>query len=649
MGIVQTAGQSEAPHGRRAGKARAIYGLLVLATVLELYCIAAALFLPRPLWDAELSLLSALFFSATLVLAAQHITASRSATAWAVVAALAYTGYKLANLAFTWIQQHRFAGFEWVADYDELLTNMLLLASGVALLACCLQALRVSYAAQSVLAIQNAALQQSRERFLQIADQTQEVVWEIDAAGVYTYVSRASWPVYGYAPDDLVGRLHFYDLHPREGRDAFRASCFEAMGRRTRFHEFPNPVERRDGRVIEVMTNGIPIEAPDGTLLGYRGSDRDVTALHHARAQERLLSAAVASAAESIVVTDAEGTILYVNPAFEALTGYSAAEALGKKPSLLKSGHHTEEFYREFWASLQRGEIWKGGFTNRRKDGSLFDEAATVAPIQDESGAITHFVAVKRDITLQLEMERRLCQRIRLEAVGSLASGIAHDFNSVIALMLGHAEIGLEHLEAGHPARAELEKLLQAGYRSCDLIHKLLVFSRRQSAETGVQLVAPLVRESVALVSAFAPPNVHITQAIEDDAGLVVADAGDLQQVVINLCTNAIQAMATQGGTLNVGLRRVELQAPRACTVGTLSAAMYALLEVKDSGPGMDPEIIPQIFDPFFSTKPPGEGTGLGLATLVGIARGWRAGVQVHSTPGEGTLFQVFIPLALDS
>lgn len=158
-----------------------------------------------------------------------------------------------------------------------------------------------------------------------------------------------------------------------------------------------------------MVTNGLPILQPDGALVGYRGSDRDVTALRQAREQERLLSAAVHGAAESIVITDAEGVILYVNPAFEALSGYSRTEAVGKSPGILKSGYHSDAFYRAFWSTIRRSETWKGQFTNRRKDrGSVLDEAATVAPIQDETGTITHSSAVKRDITRQLEMERQL-------------------------------------------------------------------------------------------------------------------------------------------------------------------------------------------------------------------------------------------------
>lgn len=146
-----------------------------------------------------------------------------------------HEGYKSANFVFTWLQQQSYAGFEWVAHVDEMATNMLLLASGVTLLACCLQALRESYAARAVLAVQNAALQESRERFLQIADQTQEVVWEVDAQGCYRYVSRASTAVFGYTPEEMAGKLFFYELHPAAGREAFRTRCFADMQRRVQF------------------------------------------------------------------------------------------------------------------------------------------------------------------------------------------------------------------------------------------------------------------------------------------------------------------------------------------------------------------------------------------------------------------------------
>jgi PAS domain S-box-containing protein len=359
----------------------------------------------------------------------------------------------------------------------------------------------------------------------------------------------------------------------------------------------------------------------------------------------RLLHTAIGQTPDMVVITDPEGSILYVNAATEVISGYSRAELLGQNPRLFKSGQHDEGFYRSMWEVLLRGATWKGHVVNCRKDAVLWDSELVISPIHDAQGVLQNYLCTARDITLERQLQGLLEQSQRLETIGTLTSGIAHDFNNILMPVLGHAELGLERALGDPRVRHDLEVILTSANRARDLVRQILTFSRKGTAGLVAIEVQSLLAESLNLLRSAV--SMAITFDLELDARdrLVLGDPTQLHQVILNLCTNASHAMQGQAGRLTVRLGAEQLP-PTPCAMNILlPEGDYLCLEVTDTGKGIEPNHLDKIFLPFFTTKAAGEGTGLGLSVSHGIVSTMGGGIQVASQPGVGTTFKVFLPI----
>lgn len=356
------------------------------------------------------------------------------------------------------------------------------------------------------------------------------------------------------------------------------------------------------------------------------------------------LATVIEQSAESVIITDVEGHILYVNPAFEAISGYTSSEVLGRTPDFLESGEVSPEHFEEFYKTIYAGKVWKGQFINRKKDGALFIQEATITPVRGKDGKIITFAAIQRDITREAELERQLLQAQKMQAIGTLAGGIAHDFRNTLALIMGHCEIAMGVVPENHPVVLHLHKMMRAGNRAADMVKQILTFSRQAEQHRRPVDMPRVVTEALRFLHASFPATIELLSKIDSDAGQVMADPTQIHQVVLNLCTNACQAIGSRKGRIEVSLDRVTLSEDTMMDTGLLTAGTYVRLMVTDNGFGMDETVLLHIFEPFFTTKRKEEGTGLGLSSVHGIVTGTNGGISVRSQVGEGTSFVVYLP-----
>lgn len=376
----------------------------------------------------------------------------------------------------------------------------------------------------------------------------------------------------------------------------------------------------------------------------------DVTDRRRIEEEHARLAAAVEQAAEAIFVTDCAGQIVYVSPAFERITGWTAAEALGQTPRILKSGEHDDAFYEELWATLKAGEVFRGRLTNRRRDGSCYDADLSISPVRDATGAVVNYVAVQRDVTKEVEYEALLRQTQKLQAVGTLAAGVSHEFNNVLQGVLGFATLVRDSLPKADERRGTLDRVIESAERGADLSQGLEAFARGIPAVARPLDVGRILRETVEQLAAAAPPAVRYRVDVAPTLSPVHGHADGVRALLLNLCANAVDALP-KGGLVRVAVEDVTLDRPLQTVIRDLAPGRYVCLRVEDDGVGIDREDLARLFDPFFTRKrrEPGQRhSGLGLAVVYGILQSFGGGILVRSRRGAGTTVEVYLPALVE-
>lgn len=449
--------------------------------------------------------------------------------------------------------------------------------------------------------------------------------------------------LFGYSREELVGQsakiLHVDQQHYEDW-----APCFQEARAGLPFASADYPWRRKDGSIFWCLFAGVKMQLANGEP-GVLWNVIDISERKRGEDERRRLVTAIEQSIDSVVITDKNGRIQYVNPSFEKTTGYRKDEVIGKNPKILQSGRHDPYFYQEMWKTLADGRAWKGHLINKKKDGALFEEEVSITPVLNEAGEIMNYVAVKRDVTEQRKLEEQLRQAQKMESIGTLAGGIAHDFNNILAAILGFSELALYSLPPDSAARKNIDKIIHSGKRAAALVQQILDFSRK--TEQSLQPLQPhlIIQEVLQMLRSTLPATVTIKEELDPAAGIIMADATKLHQVVLNLCTNAFQALKDEKGVLLVTLTRQE-KTTKSAEKDTEGLTAFVVFSVSDTGLGMDQETAAHIFDPYFTTKVQGvkKGTGLGLAVVNGIVESYHGFIEVESTPGKGSTFRVFIP-----
>jgi PAS domain S-box-containing protein len=495
----------------------------------------------------------------------------------------------------------------------------------------------------TALTLANDALRQSGEQFRGLFEMASIGMAQADAhSGRILRANRKLCEITGYSEAELTA-MHVADITHPEDRAQERILMEKIISGELPGYQLDKRYIRKDGSVAWANVNATIIRDAAGRPLHRMATIEDVTKRREAAREQMLLATAMDQSVESIVITDVAGTILYVNPAFENVSGYTRAEALGKTPRLLKSGRHDKSFYAALWGTLQKGEVWKGRIINKRKDNSLYEEEATISPVRDAEGNIINFVAIKLDVTRAVELENQLRHAQKMEAIGQLAGGVAHDFNNILAAMIMQTELTSMTKNLPPEAADGLRDIRAAATRAANLTRQLLLFSRRQIMQTAELDLNGVVTSLAKMLQRIIGEDVHLQLHLHPAPLLTRADGGMLDQVLMNLAVNARDAMPG-GGSLTISTTAQSLDAGEARQHPDVAPGEYVGLIVSDTGCGIPPEIMPRIFEPFFSTKEVGKGTGLGLATVFGIVKQHRGWITVHSEVGRGTSISIYLP-----
>jgi PAS domain S-box-containing protein len=370
---------------------------------------------------------------------------------------------------------------------------------------------------------------------------------------------------------------------------------------------------------------------------------------HRSESERMRLASAVEQTSDAVLITDPDQVVRYANPAFEALTGFAPQQAMACLARGTASGLEPPEEQ-----SAAQGvpvpytqHRWSGRIALPHKSGRTLHTLTTVSPVHDHDGRLVHHVTIMRDVTAAVQLEQQLVQTQKIEALGRLAGGIAHDFNNLLTAILGNIELAMMVPGMARKPAERLSAALAAADRARQLTRQILTFSRGSDNAAKQPLsIGEIVLEVVDLIQSAIPAGIQLSTDLDPAAGKVLADPGQIHQVVMNLCNNAIQAILPGEGRLALRLCNFRLDETRlgARSAGPLPFGDYICLCVEDTGRGMDGATRERIFEPFFTTKGKGEGTGMGLAVVHGIVRAHGGAIQVESALGQGTTFQVLLP-----
>ena len=459
-----------------------------------------------------------------------------------------------------------------------------------------------------------------------------------DRDGRILAANRAFARKFGCVATELPGRMVTTFLHPDDAPTFATADAGLQL---------PPHAAAREGRWLTpqgwrwIAWEESALQDKSGQVIGARAVGHDITRQRVAEEQYFKLSRAVEQSPVAMAITDAEGHVQYVNAKFTQMTGYTLEQILDNDVQVLREGHPDEASFRKFWDTVRAGGEWRGELSRARPDGKRTWESVQVSCLRNTAGEITNLLCMREDITERRLLEDQLRQAQKMESIGTLAGGIAHDFNNIIAVINGYAELSLLHPGDPNTLHKSVREIKRAAQRASGLVRQILTFSRKAEARFAPLDLNQHSRDLVALLSETFPRNISFHLALDEQLPPLLADQNQLQQIVLNLCVNARDAMPA-GGAISISTARV---GPADLPPALLPGRAYACLAISDTGTGMTPEVRARIFEPFFTTKPVNQGTGLGLAVVYGIVASHEGTIEVESQPGIGSTFKVYLPL----
>lgn len=484
-----------------------------------------------------------------------------------------------------------------------------------------------------------AALQASEKRYRRLFESAKDGILILDAeTGKVVDANPFLLQLLGYSYDELCGK-HIWELGAFKdiaaSKDAFKTLQDNEY---IRYEDLPLETHAGHAIAVEFISNVYLVDQNKVIQCNIR----DITASKQAKAERLQFMAAIEQVGDAIILTDVQGTIQFVNPAFKLMTGYSGQEVIGQNPRVLKSGKQDETFYRNLWKTISSGQTWAGRMDNKRKDGSLYTEETTISPVHNAAGQIVNYVAIKRDITEPLRLAADFQQAQKMAAVGLLAGGVAHDFNNMLGVILGFAEIALFKVNKEESLCGYLDEIIKAAKRSSDITRQLLAFASKQDIIPVVLDLNEAVESMIKMLRRLIGEDIDLAWLPGEGLRPVKMDPVQIDQILANLCINARDALPDVG-KITIKTENAVFDEIYCANHPEFIPGEYVILTVSDNGCGMDKDTIGQIFEPFFTRKGFGVGTGLGLSTVYGIVKQNNGFINVSSEPGAGTTFKIYL------
>jgi len=489
-----------------------------------------------------------------------------------------------------------------------------------------------------------AAMRETEEKYRRLIKNLPGIVYRGYADWSVEFIDKKIEQLTGYTVEEFNSRqINWSDVIFHEDIKAVSDDFIKALKSKNQSYVREYRIKAKNGSIYWIQDRGQVISNDKETEY-ISGVFYDITKQKQTEEESLLLATAIEHAAESVIISNRTGTIQYVNPAFEQLSGFSREDIVGENFRILISDKHDQGFYKEMWEVISRGNFWSGYITNRIKDNTLREFETIISPVQNGSGDIVSFVSVNRDVTQEKVLEAQLQQSDRLQSIGTLAGGIAHDFNNILSAIIGYTELTIDYLENGSLPYNNLQEVLEAGERAKGLINQILTFSRQSEQDFKPLQLKLIVKEALKLIRATLPSTIEIHQDLQSDAA-ILGDQTKIHQVLMNLCTNAGHALQEKGGVLSVSLSEAEIDSSFTVKHFDIKSGSYIKLSVSDNGCGMSASLMEHIFDPFFTTKEKGKGTGMGLSVVHGIVKSHNGTIHAYSEPGEGSVFTVYLPI----
>jgi PAS domain S-box-containing protein len=501
------------------------------------------------------------------------------------------------------------------------------------------------------LTISRRTLQESEQRFRTIADFAYDWEYWIDPDGHFIYLSPSCERITGYSPKEIISdpqivvkmvkpeyaeKVH----HIYFGKDPEDGSIFSM--------EFP--VFTKSGKEVWLENNCRQVYDDQGNYAGRRGSNRDITDRKHAheklRKSEEKFKAVFHTSPDAINLNRVEdGKYIDINEGFTKIMGYSREEIMGKFSIERDIWHDPKDRNRLIKGLKQNGVVENLEAEFIGKDGQIKTGLTSARRINiDNQNCI---LSITRDLTEKKVMEATLQQAQKMESIGTLAGGIAHDFNNILSGIFGFSQLAKRHINDSETAKKDIDQIIKGAQKATELVQQILTVSRKSTPEKTPISVYSIVKDALKLLRAIIPATIEIKEDIAANA-TVMGDSTQIHQIVMNLCTNAYHAMIGTGGCMSVDLKEIEISQKTGIPGLNALPGRYLSLEVSDTGHGMDSAIVKKIFDPYFTTKDAGKGTGLGLAVVFSIVEEHKGYIRVHSEPGKGSTFYVYLPIIDD-